>query len=466
MRRRSFLTGSAGTAALTSLSVAYRRGRSDRVEFPRNFLWGVSTSAFQIEGALNLDGRGSSIWDDVAADGSGIIADPAADHYRRWRDDIELLKQLGVKAYRFSVAWPRILPEGNREVNHFGLDFYDRLVDCLLEANITPFLCLHHWDLPTHLQERGGWLSRDIVDNFTRYATIVADRMGDRIRFWIAINEALSIAYGGYGIGFWPPFIRDEKAYFAVAHHLNLAQGAAFKALASPGRKFGTATALYPIRPSTTALADVVAAQYHEAMSTKLFLDPLVHGRYPDLVEERLVSFIRDDDLTTIKHAVDFIGVNYYEPQYRCSAPGAPFGTEGKAPSEIPATDNGALVDPDGLYQQLIELRDQYGNPKIYITENGAAFKDQPDSSLRVADVRRSAFLRDHLLAAHRALSDEVNLAGYFVWSLVDNFEWRFGFEARYGLVYLDLTSGRRATKSSFDWYAEVIRSGAVETGY
>jgi beta-glucosidase len=462
MRRRSFLTGSAGAAALASLSVASRSGRSDSVEFPRNFLWGVSTSAFQIEGGLNLDGRGPSIWDDVAADGSGITADPAADHYRRWRDDIGLLKQLGVKAYRFSIAWPRILPEGDGEVNHLGLDFYDRLVDCLLEANITPFLCLHHWDLPTHLQERGGWLSRDIVDSFTRYAMIVAKRVGDRIRYWIAINEAFSIAYGGYGIGFWPPFIQDEKAYFTVAHHLNLAQGAAFKALASPGRKFGTAATLYPIRPLTPSLGDLAAAQYHEAMSTKLFLDPLLRGRYPDLVEEKLAPFIRGDDLAIIKHAADFIGINYYEPQYRRSAPGAPFGTDGKAPGDIPATDSGALIDADGLYQQLIEFRDQYGNPKIYITENGAAFKDQPDSSLRVDDVRRIAFLRDHLLAAHRALSDGVNLGGYFVWSLVDNFEWRLGFEARYGLIYLDLTSGRRVAKSSFDWYAEVVRSGAL----
>lgn len=461
MHRRHLLAGS-GAAALTLLPTRHFSGEKDSVQFPRNFLWGVSTSAFQIEGSLKSDGRGPSVWDDVAADGSDTTAEPAADHYRRWRDDIKLLKRLGVNAYRFSIAWPRILPEGDGDVNHPGLDFYDRLVDCLLEANITPILCLHHWDLPKHLQEMGGWCNRDIVHAFTRYAIIVAGRLGDRVKHWIAINEAYAIAYGGYGIAYWPPFLQDERAYFAAAHHLNLAQGAAFKVLTAPGRKFGTAMTLNPVHPSTHAVEDLAAARFHEAMSTKLFLDPLMRGRYPNLVEERLAQFTQSGDLTIVKHPVDFLGINYYEPEYRRSAPGAPFGTAGTAPSDIPATDGGALIDPDGLYQQLIELRDQYGNPTIYITENGADFKDEPYSGFQVSDVRRIAFLRDHLLAAHRAISDRVNLGGYFVWSLIDNFEWRFGFNRRYGLVYLNPDSGRRAPKASFHWYAKVIHSGAV----
>jgi len=203
---------------------------------------------------------------------------------------ISAVRKLGVNGYRFSIAWPRILPEGVGKVNPLGLDFYDRLIDRLLEARITPFLCLHHWDLPKLLQDNGGWRNRDIVGSFTRYAMVVADRLGDRVRHWIAINEAYSIAYGGYGVAFWPPFIRDEGAYFAAAHHLNLAQGAVFKALASPGRKFGTAIALNPVRPSTPTVEDVSAARFHEAMSTKLFLDPLISGRYPDLVGDRVAT--------------------------------------------------------------------------------------------------------------------------------------------------------------------------------
>jgi beta-glucosidase len=404
------LKGSAGLTALSCLPADFHNGPPVSVEFPGSFLWGVSTSAFQIEGGFNLDGRGPTIWDDVVADESGITADPAADHYRRWHDDIELMRQLGVHAYRFSIAWSRIIPEGVGRVNHLGLDFYDRLVDRVLEANITPFLCLHHWDLPKQLQERGGWLNRDIVDSFTRYAMIVAARLGDRVPFWIPINEPFSISYGGYGIGFWPPFIRDARAFFAAAHHLNLAQGAAFKALTSPKRMCGTAMTLYPVRPSTPAPEDVAAAKFHEAMSTKLFLDPLLRGKYPDLIEAKIAAHIGGDDLGIIKHDVEFIGVNYYEPEYRRLFPGVPFGTERMVPRELPVTDSGALIAPDGLYKQLVELRDHYGNPKIYITENGAAFKDQPDGSFRVDDVNRISFLRDHLIAAHGALSDRVNL--------------------------------------------------------
>jgi beta-glucosidase len=462
MHRRSFLAASAGSAALIALPAASTHSDWTVVEFPRDFLWGVSTSAFQIEGGLKADGRGPSIWDQVAADDSGLIAEPAVDHYRHWRRDITLLKQLGVNAYRFSVAWPRVLPEGDGPINDLGLDFYDRLIDGLLEARITPVLCLYHWDLPKALQSKGGWCNRDMVGSFTRYARIVAGRLGDRVQHWIAINEAYSVAYGGYGIGFWPPFVADERTYFAVAHHLNLAQGATFKELASPGRRFGTAMMLNPVRCASPAAEDVRAARFHEAMSTKLFLDPLINGRYPELVETRLAPFIRENDMAVIRHPVDFLGINYYEPEYRRSLPGAPFGTEGIVPIGVPLTDSGAVIDPDGLYQQLIELRDHYGNPKIYITENGAAFDDRPDSISRIDDLRRIAFLRDHLVAAHRALSQGVNLAGYFVWSLIDNFEWRSGFKVRYGLVYLDPCSGRRARKSSFDWYGKIARGFPV----
>lgn len=462
MRRRSFIAGSASTAAIASFPLFPAQTEQSSVKFPADFTWGVASSAFQIEGGLQVDGRGVSIWDDVADDASHVNAEPAADHYRRWRYDLGLLEQLGVNAYRFSVAWPRILPEGVGTVNPLGLDFYDRLVDRLLSAGITPFLCLHHWDLPKSLQEKGGWRNREIVGSFTEYARVVADRLGDRVNHWIAINEAYAIAYGGYGIAYWPPFIADEEAYFAVAHHLNLAQGAAFKALAQSGRKLGTAMTLNPVRPSSVASADVAAAEFHESMSTKLFLDPLMRGIYPKLVEERVAPFIRDGDLDRIRHPVDFVGINYYEPEYRRALPGAPFNTEGTVPSDIAATDSGALIEPDGLYEELANLRDRYGNPPIYVTENGAAFEDRADANFRAHDVKRIAFLRSHVISSHRALRDGVNLRGYFVWSFLDSFEWRFGFTRRYGLVYIDVSTSRRVPKSSFDWYARLVREGVV----
>jgi beta-glucosidase len=460
MRRRSFLAGSAAT--LASLPVAPAQADDSSIKFPRDFLWGVASSAFQTEGGLHADGRGVSIWDDVAADASRRTAELAADHYRQWRDDVGLLEQLGVNAYRFSVAWPRILPEGVGEVNPRGVDFYDRLVDRLLNAGITPLLCLYHWDLPKRVQDKGGWRSREIIGSFTEYARTVADRLGDRVQHWIAINEAYAIAYGGYAIAYWPPFVADEESYFAVAHHLNLAQGAVFKALAKSGRKFGTAMTLNPVRPSTRSSEDVSAARFHEAMSTKLFLDPLMRGSYPELVEKRVAPFIRGDDLSIIRHSVDFIGINYYEPEYRRSLPGAPFNTEGTVPSDIAVTDSGALIEPDGLYEELMQLRDQYGNPPVYVTENGAAFEDHVGMSFHADDAKRIAFLREHVLASHRALSDGANLKGYFVWSFLDSFEWRFGFKTRYGLVYVDEVTGRRSPKSSFDWYAKVVRRGFV----
>jgi beta-glucosidase len=461
MDRRNFIAGSA-LAVATRVANAKPGADGGGLRFPPGFAWGVSTSAFQIEGALDADGRGKSIWDDAVIEDPVVADGPAVNHYHRWREDVALLRQLGVPVYRFSVAWPRVLPEGGGAVNQPGLDFYEGLVDGLLEAGITPFLCLHHWDLPAALQARGGWLNRAIVDDFTHYAAIVVARLGDRVGHWIAINEAFSIAFGGYGIGFYPPMIADEKSYFAAAHHLNLAQGAAFKLLARPGRQLGTAMCLYPVRPATPDKADVAAARFYEAMSTRLFLDPLTRGQYPDLVAGRIEPFLRDGDLATIQHKVDFIGVNYYTPEVRRAAPQARFGTEGVQRDGLPQTGNGWTIEPDGLYDQLIELRDHYGNPTVYVTENGAAFDDHVDRRRQVDDASRIAFLRAHLAAAHRALGDGANLRGYFVWSISDNYEWWVGFGARFGLVYVDVATGARVPKRSFDWYRQVIQSGVA----
>ena len=462
VNRRRFIAGSACAALVPGLARGAPDAAPAELRFPRDFGWGVSTSAFQIEGALDADGRGKSIWDDAIIDDAAIARGPAVNHYYRWREDVALLQRLGAPIYRFSVAWPRVQPDGRGAVNQPGLDFYDRLVDELLAAGITPFLCLYHWDLPEALQSRGGWLNRAIVDDFARYADIVAHRLGDRVRHWIAVNEAFSVAFGGYGIGFYPPMIADEDAYFAAAHHLNLAQGAAFNALAAPGRQLGTAMCLYPVQAATDEDADLSAARFYEAMSTKLFLDPLMLGRYPELVADRVAPFVRDGDLATIRHRADFIGINYYSGDMRRAAPEARFGTESVKREGLPATGNGWTIEPDGLYDQLIELRDAYGNPAVYVTENGAAFTDRVNREHHVEDDDRVAFLRAHLASAHRALGDGANLRGYFVWSISDNYEWWVGFGARFGLVYVNVTTGERVPKRSFDWYREVIRTGSV----
>lgn len=299
MQRRTFIAGSALAGLATGVTAVELAADTGSLRFPHDFLWGVSTSAFQIEGGLSAAGRGRSIWDD-AAENDPALGGRAVDHFHRWPEDLSLLQRLGAGVYRFSVAWPRVLPEGTGAVNPRGLDFYDRLVDRLLAAGITPIVCLYHWDLPASLQQRGGWLDRRVIDDFARYVRVVALRLGDRVRHWIPINEALSIAYGGYGIGFYPPKIRGESEYFAAAHHLNVAQGAAFKELPAPGRQLGTAMCLYPIHPATATDTDIAAAQRHEAISTRLFLDPLVLGRYPALVVERVAPYLRDGDMELI----------------------------------------------------------------------------------------------------------------------------------------------------------------------
>ncbi len=459
MRRRSFLAGSTAAGLLTTAPALHAVAAESSLRFDRKFAFGVSTAAFQIEGGLKADGRGPSIWDKIAASDAPGAPDPFIGHYYRWRDDVALLKHLGIDAYRFSVAWPRVIPDGAGAVNPAGLDFYDRLVDALLAAKITPYLCLYHWDLPVALQQRGGWLDRGTVDAFVRYAGIVADRLGDRVKHWIPVNEALSIAYGGYAIAFYPPWVSDFHAYLTAAHHLNLAQGAVMKALAAPGRQFGTAMCLYPIRPVYDTKDDQDAATLREATTTKLFLDPLLRGRYPAAVEDGMASIVRDGDSAIIRHYVDFLGVNYYGPEYCTAVSQAPLGVDKVTPQSLPVTQGGIVIDADGLYEVLRDLRDHYGNPPVYITENGAAFPDVLTDDGKVDDHSRVDYLAEHFAAAHRAHAEGADLRGYFVWSAFDNYEWLVGFNNRYGLVYIDGQDKTRVPKASFDWYRRLIAS-------
>ena len=445
--------------------------------FPEGFLWGAATAAYQIEGAVHQDGRGASIWDTFCHTPGrtfhGDTGDIADDHYNHLAADLRLMADLGITAYRFSVAWPRIQPSGRGPANQRGLDFYRRLVDGLRQLSITPVVTLYHWDLPQALELEGGWTSRHVVDRFAEYAGIVFDALADQVPLWITLNEPWVSAWLGYGTGVHAPGIADTGKALAATHHLLLAHGRAIRAMRARGRadcRFGIALSLSPVRPATDASVDVEAARRVDGQVNRLFLDPIFHGRYPDDVVDHSdtagVDLHREDDLQTIATPVDFLGVNYYscqtvaasaaeqgEPEGRLADLGAVMVT----PPGVETTAMGWGIEPDGLRQMLVTLNRQYTKVPLYITENGAAFHDYMDPEGGVDDVERISFLDSHLRAAQRSLAAGVDLKGYFVWSLLDNFEWAHGYSKRFGLIYVDYATRRRTPKASFRWYREVI---------
>jgi beta-glucosidase len=447
--------------------------------FPENFLWGVATSAHQIEGAVQADGRGESIWDRFAAtpgkieDGSD--ASIACDHYHRWPEDLELLRWLGVGAYRFSIAWPRVLPMGRGAVSAAGLDFYDRLVDGLLAAGIRPFVTLYHWDLPQALQDEGGWGARGTADAFVEYTRVVAERLGDRVGHWATHNEPWCIAVLGHEHGQHAPGHRDAEEALRVAHHLLLSHGRATEVLRelSPESQIGIVLNLTPGTPvDPSREADRDAVRRFDGMFNRWYLDALFRGEYPrDTIEDHVraghlasgnMPFVLPGDLVTIQAPLDFLGVNYYsrvklkggENGAAVAVPGAP---------EEQLTDMGWEVYPEGLYELLRRVHDEYAPPVIYLTENGVAYADGPDADGRITDTRRIEFMRDHLESAHRAIADGIPLRGYFAWSLLDNFEWGHGYKKRFGLFWVDYETQRRLPKDSSFWYREVVAAGAVD---
>ncbi len=450
--------------------------------FPPGFVWGAATSAFQIEGGAEADGRGESIWDRFAAT-PGRIADGAdarvaCDHYHRWPEDIALMRALGLGAYRFSIAWPRVLPRGRGPVNPAGLDFYDRLVDGLLAAAITPFVTLDHWDLPQALEDEGGWASRATVDAFVDYADHVSARLGDRVRHWTTHNEPWCIAHLGHEQGDHAPGRRDPARALRAAHHLLLSHGRAVPVLRANARaaEVGIVLILSPAEPATASPADIDAARWFDGFFNRWYLDPLFRGAYPaDAVADRALRghlppgelpFVQPGDLATIATPIDFLGVNYYSPAIlRGDPPAAPGGPP--RPVQIvpdaPRTDMGWEVRPAGLHDLLVRVAADYHPPTIYVTENGAAYDDPPDASGRIDDVRRIDFLRGHLLALGRALDAGVPVAGYFHWSLLDNFEWGHGYGKRFGLVHVDFASQRRTCRASATFYRDVVATRAVD---
>ena len=440
--------------------------------FPDGFLWGVSTSAFQIEGSLDADGRGASIWDEFAGE-SGDRGDPACDHYRRWREDVALLGELNVNAYRFSLAWPRLFPDGRRREQR-GFDHYSRLIDALLERGIEPVVTLYHWDLPQALEDEGGWRNRATAERFADFATDCYLAYGDRVRFWLTINEPWIVGLLGYLHGLHAPGYKgDVLGEVTVFHHLLLAHGRAVQAFRASGRegRIGLAPNLAPHYPSSPA--DEEATRASDGYVNRWFLDAIFRGAYPDDMRRRYeellgpLDFVRDGDLETISAPTDYLGVNYYAPRVIEAVPGdtpwpwrviVPEGvqTTGGFTDGVARTEAGTPIVPTALTDLLVRIRDDYGDVPILITENGAVFAEP------IHDERRIAFIRDHLTAIHAAIGQGVDVVGYCHWSFLDNFEWALGYAQRFGLVHVDYGTQQRTIKDSGRYYASLAAANRL----
>ena len=435
-----------------------------RLLFPPDFVWGAATAAYQVEGAVREDGRGESIWDRYSATPGNIVNGDtgviACDSYHRHGEDTRLIRELGLDAFRFSISWPRVLPNGTGRVNAAGLDYYDRIVDELLASGIEPYVTLYHWDLPQALEDSGGWPSRATVEAFTEYAEAVVSRLGDRVRTWITQNEPWVVSWLGYGLGVHAPGRRSEADALAAAHHVLLSHGRAAEVLRrdAPGARVGVTVDLYPTYPLSGSDADVEAARRADGARNRWFLEPVLGLGYPsDMLEqyERILPGIAPDDLQTIGAPLDFLGVNYYSRTVvrAGSEPALPVQVEVDG---VERTDMGWEVYPFGLKDLLVRLHRDYELPDIYITENGAAYADARRNG-SVPDPQRISYVDRHLAALRDAIDEGVPVRGYFLWSLLDNFEWAFGFSKRFGIVYVDFETLERVPKASFHWYRDVI---------
>ncbi len=433
--------------------------------FPDDFVWGVATASYQIEGAVDEDGRGESIWDRFSQTPGKILTgetgDVACDHYHRWREDIELINELGVDAYRFSIAWPRVMPDGVGELNQAGLDFYDRLVDGLLDAGITPYPTLYHWDLPQPLEEEGGWLNRNTAEAFADYSQAVVDRLGDRVERWMTLNEPWCSALLGYSAGHHAPGLTGTENGLTAAHHLLLAHGLAVPRIQDAGCDVGIVLNMDFMQPASAHPADHAAADLEDEKFGRWFLDPVSGRGYP---EEAVADYgwdmavVREGDLDVIAAPIDHVGLNYYAIRIIRSDLISETERTEVVPAPAEYTEMGWVVAPQGIVPLLERLRD-YGYEQIYITESGAAYPDEPDERGYVDDQARISYLDRHFDAVAEAIDRGVGVKGYFVWSLMDNFEWGFGYSKRFGLARVDYETLERIPKASYGWYRDYIRS-------
>jgi beta-glucosidase len=453
-----------------------------RLRFPDGFVWGAATAAYQIEGSATVDGRGPSIWDTFSHTPGKVLGgdtgDVAADHYRQFRHDVALMAELGLSAYRFSVSWPRVQPGGRGPVNAQGLDYYDRLVDGLVESGISPMVTLYHWDLPQELEDLGGWGARDTAARFAEYAGIVAARLGDRVPLWTTLNEPWCSAFLGYASGVHAPGKTDPALSLRAAHHLLLAHGMgaqALRAVLPAGRQVSITLNLCAVFPATDSPGAAEAVRRVDGLGNRIFLDPLLRGGYPfdvlhDTRELTDWSFVLPGDLEVLGEPIDLLGINYYTPTV------VDLGVPDGEPSPWPACDDvvfvprpgpstamGWTIDAQGLREVVCRVHERYGDIPLMITENGAAFDDRLNSDGGVDDADRISYLRDHLTVAHEAIESGVDLRGYFVWSLLDNFEWSYGYSKRFGIVHVDYATQRRVWKDSAHWYREVIRANGID---
>ncbi|MFH8800973.1 GH1 family beta-glucosidase [Streptomyces sp. NPDC017936] len=453
---------------------------SDFPSFPPGFVFGAATASYQIEGAAREDGRGPSIWDTYSHTPGLVVdgdtGDVACDHYHRYPQDVALLRESGVGSYRFSIAWPRIVPDGAGRVNPKGLDFYSRLVDELLSAGIEPAATLYHWDLPQALEDRGGWRTRETAERFAEYTAVVAEHLSDRVPRWITLNEPWCSAFLGYSVGRHAPGAREGRGALAAAHHLLVGHGLAVRALRAAGaRDVGITLNLDHNLPATGSAADLAAVVRADTQHNLVWTEPLLAGRYPATEEEtwgELITgqdFRRDGDLDLISQPLDFLGINYYRPivvadaPYREDDPARRVATDNRYQevrlSGVRHTAMGWPVVPDTFTELLVRLKDRYGDalPPVLITENGSAEDDEAGPEGVVDDVDRVAYLRDHLIALRAAMDAGVEVRGYYVWSLLDNFEWAFGYAKRFGIVHVDYATQRRTPKASYHWYKAMI---------
>ena len=467
--RRTFVAAGAALSACAPKTRVEMAPPASR-RFPPEFVWGVANAAFQTEGALEADGRGPSVWDVFPRERihDGSDASRATDSYRRYAEDVTLAAGLGAKAFRFSISWPRIAPDG-AAINEAGVDHYSRVVDAMLEAGLTPYATLFHWDLPQALQTQGGWAARDTTARFADYASIVGARLGDRIKHLVVMNEAAVHAILGHVLGVHAPGVQDAALLGPVIHHENLAQGLAIQALRAARGDLSIATtlALQPSRPEGGLMTplNTLAAEGFDDVWNGAFLDPLLKGAYPKSVESMIEASVREGDLINIRQPIAFLGVNYYAPSYIAFDAGAPSHIRPADPPDGAERDAfNRHIDPSGLYEILTRLRDVYGNPPVLITENVCSdrFSDGP---AEIDDQFRILYLRRHLEAVKSAMEAGCEIGGYFHWTLIDNWEWAEGWRSKFGLVAMDRATGVRTPKASYAWFKALAESGTLDAG-